>query len=133
MSKGKTTPEHSGSSFDDFLQEEGLLEEAEAIAIKRVVAWQLQQEMQRKHITKKSMAKSLGTSRSQVDRLLDPQHSGVTLGTLTKAAEVVGKRLKIEIIDHHSPALRQRKTPIAGRAAAKPARSTGQRIAALVK
>jgi DNA-binding Xre family transcriptional regulator len=90
---------HSGSSFDDFLQEEGILEETEALAIKRVIAWRLRKEMQRKRITKKSMAMQLGTSRSQVDRLLDPEHAGVTLGTLAKAARVVGKRLELRVLD----------------------------------
>jgi DNA-binding Xre family transcriptional regulator len=99
MSSTKKEIDHSGSSFDEFLREEGVLEETEAIAIKRVIAWQLQTEMRRKHITKKAMADQLGTSRSQVDRLLDPTHAGVTLGTLAKAARALGKRLKVQVID----------------------------------
>jgi hypothetical protein len=90
---------HSGSSFDEFLREEGVLEEAEAVAIKRVVAWQLRREMQRKRITKKAMAGRLRTSRSQLDRLLDPQYAGVTLGTLSRAAMVLGKRLKVQVVE----------------------------------
>ena len=91
--------EYSGSSFDDFLREEGVLEEAETVAIKRVIAWQLQQEMQKKRITKKAMADRLRTSRSQLDRLLDPQYPGVTLGALSRAAIVLGKRLKVEVVE----------------------------------
>jgi predicted XRE-type DNA-binding protein len=91
--------DHSGSSFDEFLREEGMLEEAETVAIKRVIAWQLQREMQRKRITKKAMAGRLGTSRSQLDRLLDPQYAGVTLGALSRAAMVLGKRLKVQVIE----------------------------------
>ena len=98
--KKKVKPmDHSGSSFDDFLREEGVLEEAETIAIKRVIAWQLRQEMQRKRITKKAMADRLRTSRSQLDRLLDPQYAGVTLSTLSRAAMVLGKRLKVQVIE----------------------------------
>lgn len=91
--------DYSGSSFDEFLREEGVLEEAEAVAIKRVIAWQLRQEMQRKRITKKAMAGRLRTSRSQLDRLLDPSYAGVTLGTLSRAAMVLGKRLKVQVIE----------------------------------
>lgn len=91
--------DHSGSSFDEFLRQEGVLEEAEAVAIKRVIAWQLRREMQRKRITKKIMAGRLRTSRSQLDRLLDPQYAGVTLGTLSRAALVLGKRLKVQVIE----------------------------------
>lgn len=103
--------DHSGSSFDEFLREEGVLEEAEAVAIKRVIAWQLRREMQRKRITKKVMAGRLRTSRSQLDRLLDPQYAGVTLGTLSRAAMVLGKRLKVQVIE--GPAARRalRKRP----------------------
>jgi antitoxin HicB len=91
--------DHTGSSFDDFLREDGMLEEAEALAIKRVIAWQLQQAMQRKRISKKAMAKRLRTSRSQLDRLLDPAYAGVTLGTLSRAATALGKRLKVQVIE----------------------------------
>jgi antitoxin HicB len=98
--KNKTKPmDHSGSSFDDFLREEGMLEEAETSAIKRVIAWQLRQEMQRKRITKKNMAERLRTSRSQLDRLLDPAYAGVSLSTLSRAAMVLGKRLKVQVVE----------------------------------
>jgi antitoxin HicB len=109
--KNKAKMDYSGSSFDEFLREEGLLEEAETVAIKRVIAWQLQQEMQKKRITKKAMADRLHTSRSQLDRLLDPQYAGVTLGALSRAAIVLGKRLKVEVIE--APGIRRslRKRP----------------------
>jgi len=90
---------YSGSSFDDFLAEEGLREEVEAAAIKRVLAWQFEQEMERQHKTKQAMAKELKTSRSQLDRLLDPQNTAVSIKTLSRAARVLGKRLVIEIRD----------------------------------
>ena len=103
--------DHSGSSFDEFLREEGVLEEAEAVAIKRVIAWQLRREMQRKRITKKAMAARLRTSRSQLDRLLDPQYAGVTLGTLSRAAMVLGKRLKVQVIEARAARRPLRKHP----------------------
>ncbi len=110
--KDKSKPiDHSGSSFDGFLREEGVLEEAEAVAIKRVIAWQLQREMQRKRITKKVMAGRLRTSRSQLDRLLDPQYAGVTLGTLSRAAMVLGKRLKVQVVEGPAAARPLRKRP----------------------
>jgi antitoxin HicB len=90
---------HSGSSFDDFLIEEGLHEEVEAAASKRVLAWQFEQEMERQHKTKRAMAKELKTSRSQLDRLLDPQNTTVSIETLSRAARVLGKRLVLEIRD----------------------------------
>src|ERR1700759_1729364 len=99
--------DHSGSSFDDFIRDEGILEEAETMAIKRVIAWQLQQEMQKKRITKKAMADRLHTSRSQLDRLLDPEYAGVTLGALSRAAIVLGKRLKVQVMEAPVP----RKSP----------------------
>jgi len=70
--KKKKNDKHSGSSFDDFLEEEGILEEVEAVAIKRVLAWQLAEEMRKTGTTKKATALRLKTSRSQLDRLLDP-------------------------------------------------------------
>jgi antitoxin HicB len=90
---------HSGSSFEDFLEEEGIREEVEAAAIKRVLAWQFAQEMERQHKTKRAMAAELQTSRSQLDRLLDPQNTAVSLDTLTRAASVLGKRLVLEVHD----------------------------------
>jgi antitoxin HicB len=90
---------HSGSSLDQFLEEEGLREEVETAAIKRVLAWQFEQEMGRQQKTKQAMAKELKTSRSQLDRLLDPQNTAVSIDTLARAARVLGKRLVLEIRD----------------------------------
>ena len=87
---------HIGSSFDDFLAEEGLLAEAEAIAIKRVVAFQLAKMMEDKHLSKTAMAKKMNTSRSALNRLLDPKNTSVTLQTLERAAHAIGKRLRVE-------------------------------------
>jgi hypothetical protein len=93
------TDVHTGSSLDDFLEEEGYRDEVESAAIKRVLAWQFEQEMNRQQKTKKAMAAELKTSRSQLDRLLDPQNTAVSLDTLTRAAHVLGKRLVLEIRD----------------------------------
>jgi antitoxin HicB len=95
----ETLAVHSGSSFDDFLEEEGYRDEVESAAIKRVLAWQFEQEMTRQQKTKRAMAAELKTSRSQLDRLLDPQNTAVSLDTLTRAAHVLGKRLVLEIRD----------------------------------
>jgi antitoxin HicB len=92
------TNPHVGSSLDDFLAEEGLLEEVEAIAIKRVLARQVAEEMQAQRLTKKAMAARMGTSRSALDRLLDPDNSSVTLRTLQRAASTVGRRLRLELV-----------------------------------
>jgi antitoxin HicB len=91
--------DHSGSSFDSFLEEEGILEEVQAAAIKRVIAWQLSEAMKAGKISKKVMAERMGTSRSQLDRLLDPENSAVNLETIAKAARAVGKRLRLEMVD----------------------------------
>jgi antitoxin HicB len=90
---------HNGSSFDSFLEEEGIRDEVDAVAIKRVIAWQLAEAMKLRNITKKTMAQRLGTSRSQLDRLLDPENSSVHLATIAKAARAVGKRLRVEMVD----------------------------------
>lgn len=92
------TNKHLGSSFDDFLEEEGLLAEVEATAIKRIIAYQIEQEIKNKGWTKTEMAKRMKTSRSSLDRLLDPQNSSVSLQTITKAVSTLGKKLKIELI-----------------------------------
>jgi antitoxin HicB len=91
--------DHSGSTFDSFLEQEGIREEVEAVAIKRVLAWQLSQAMQEQKKTKQAMAKQLHTSRSQLDRLLDPQNISVTLDTITRAARALGKRVIIRVTD----------------------------------
>ncbi len=91
--------EHSGSTFDSFLEEEGIRGEVEAVAIKRVLAWQLEQAMLKQQKTKQAMAKQLRTSRSQLDRLLDPQNDSVTLDTITRAEKALGKRVTIRVTD----------------------------------
>jgi antitoxin HicB len=91
--------DHSGASFDSFLEEEGIREEVEAVAIKRVLAWQLEREMKRQQKTKQAMAKQLRTSRSQLDRLLDPRNASVTLDTMSRAARALGKRLIVRVAD----------------------------------
>ena len=88
---------HIGTSFDDFLKEEGILAEAEATAVKRVIAYQIQQEMNERNITKTALARMMGTSRSSLDRLLDPENASVTLLTMETAAHALGKRLKVEL------------------------------------
>lgn len=90
---------HSGSTFDSFLEAEGIRGEVEAVAIKRVLAWQLEQAMKEQQKTKQAMAKQLRTSRSQLDRLLDPRNASVRLDTITRAARALGKRLIIRVAD----------------------------------
>ncbi len=97
--KNHKVMDHSGSTFNSFLEEEGIREEVEAVAIKRVLAWQLEQAMQEQQKTKQAMAKQLHTSRSQLDRLLDPQNVSVTLDTITRAARALGKRVIIRVAD----------------------------------
>jgi antitoxin HicB len=92
-------PTHTGSRFDSFFAEEGIQQEVEAVAIKRVLAWQLERAMQDQRKTKQAMAKQLRTSRSQLDRLLDPENVSVTLDTITRAARALGKRVIIRVAD----------------------------------
>lgn len=93
----KMKNKHSGSSFDDFLEEEGLRAEAEAAAIKRVITFQIEQEMKQANLSKTAMAEKMRTSRTALDRLLDPANVSVTLQTLERAALALGKSLKIEL------------------------------------
>ncbi len=88
---------HMGSSLDDFLKEEGIFEEAQAQAVKEVVAWQLAEAMKKKKISKSRMAALLKTSRTQVDRLLDAEDD-ITLSSLQRAAAIVGRRVTIELV-----------------------------------
>ncbi|MCX7167922.1 MAG: helix-turn-helix transcriptional regulator [Rhodocyclales bacterium] len=92
---------HEGSRFDDFLKDEGIYEDVEAAAVKKVIATMLAEAMKAQNISKVAMVKRIGTSRSQLDRLLDPENASVTLVTLTKAAAAIGKRLKIAFEDDH--------------------------------
>jgi uncharacterized protein YeaC (DUF1315 family) len=84
---------HFGSAVDDFLQEEGLSEETRDIAVKRLVAWQIEQAMKAQHISKRKTAQRIKTSRTQLDRLLDPNNTSVQLDTLQRPANAVGQRL----------------------------------------
>lgn len=88
---------HICSSLEEFLEEEGHLEEATAIAVKRVLAWQLAEQMQTQQITKAEMARRMRTSRSQLDRLLDPEKTTVQLSTLLEAAKALGRQLRVEL------------------------------------
>lgn len=88
-----------GSSLDDLLEEEGTLEEINLIAAKRVIAWQISKAMKEKKLNKAAMAKEMKTSRSSLDRLLDPNNSSVSLDTIVCAARVVGKRIRFELVD----------------------------------
>lgn len=90
---------HIGSPFEEFLAEEGILSEVEEIALKRVLAWQIQKAMEEKRLTKTEMARRMKTSRASLNRLLDPENGSVTLHTIERAAAVVGKRLRIELDD----------------------------------
>ena len=87
-----------GSSFDDFLKEDGSYEEVTAKAIKRVIARQLGAVMRQNHLTKATLARRMRTSRAQLDRLLDPDNEAVTLGTLARAAHAVGRTLRMELV-----------------------------------
>ncbi len=93
-----TTNPYIGSSLDDLLKEDGVLEEVEAIVIKRVLAWQVQELMQEKGLTKTEMAQEMNTSRASLDRFLDSKNTSVTLNTMANAAKAVGKRLRIELV-----------------------------------
>lgn len=101
MSRGQSrkTKNHDGSTFDSYLESEGIRNEVEAIAIKRVLAWQLERAMRKQQRTKQSMAKQLRTSRSQLDRLLDPRNVSVTLDTIARVAQALGKRVTIRVTD----------------------------------
>ena len=86
-----------GASFDSFLDDEGIREQVEDIAIKRVVAFQIKAEMEKKQLTRTELAKKMHTSRSSINRLLDPEDEAITFKTLKKAANVLGKKLIIQL------------------------------------
>ena len=96
---GRAHIDHSGSTLDSLLAEDGILDAVEAVAVKRVIAWQLAAAMKTKRITKKEMAARMRTSRSQLDRLLDPDNPAVHLDTIRRAAKAIGKRIRLELID----------------------------------
>jgi antitoxin HicB len=87
-----------GSTLDSFLAEEGVLGEFKAKAIKEVIAWQLKQAMDERHLSKRGMAKLMHTSRTQLDRLLDPEDGNVTIETLQRAANIVGRTIQLELV-----------------------------------
>ncbi len=87
-----------GSSFEDFLKEEGTHAETSAAAIKRVLAWQLENAMAKKGISKNEMARQMRTSRSQLDRILDPENDRIQLDTVFKAARVLGRAVRLELV-----------------------------------
>jgi len=89
---------HIGSSFDDFLETEGIAEEVESGAIKKLIAFQLLETLEKEHLSKTELAARLHTSRAALDRLLDPDNDSVTLQTLKRAATVLGKKLKLELV-----------------------------------
>jgi antitoxin HicB len=88
---------HIGSNFDDFLEEEGILARTEAVAVKRVIAFQVEQMMKEQNLSKTEMSRRMNTSRAALDRLLDPTNQAVTLLTLDRAARALGRRLQISL------------------------------------
>ena len=88
-----------GSSFDSFLEEENLLAETGAEALKRVIAWQIKSFIETNHINKTAFAKKMHTSRSQLDRLLDPENTNISLKALVSTANAMGKHVEIRLID----------------------------------
>ena len=88
---------HIGSNFDDFLKEEKIYEQVQAAAIKRVIAYQIAEEMKKKNLTKTEMASRMKTSRAALDRLLDPENASITLITLERAASALGKKLSVQL------------------------------------
>ena len=101
MTGKRKTKRHWGSTLDDFLKKEGIYEEAKTQVAKEMIAWQIQQAMKKKGLTKKRMAELMETSRTQIDRLLSPKDHkdhNVTLETLEKAAVIVGRQLRLELV-----------------------------------
>ncbi len=88
---------HIGSNFDDFLAEDALLEDATAVAMKRVIAWQIEQEMKAQKLSKTAMATKMHTSRAALNRLLDATDTSLTLTTLASAATALGKQVRVEL------------------------------------
>ena len=94
---GRKTHPHIGGDFEDFLREEGRLEEATALAIKRVLAWEFQQAMLKAKVSQAEMARRMRTSRAVIRRLLDENDPSITLSTISKAATVLGKNLRLKL------------------------------------
>lgn len=89
---------HIGSNFDDFLSDDGLIEEVSAAALKRVIAWQLAQAMKAQKVSKRALAERMHTSRTAVDRALDQNDAGMTLATLASAARALGQRVEVRLL-----------------------------------
>ena len=98
MAKRRMASRHKGSSIDDFLKEEGVFEEFQARAVKEVIAWQLAQAMKERKLSKRRLAALMHTSRTQVDRVLDPTDGNVTIETLQRAASIVGRKVQVELV-----------------------------------
>ena len=94
----KSANPHWGSTLDDFLEQEEIREDVATAAIKKVIAWQLADEMKKKRITKKRLAELMHTSRAQIDRILDPDKGNVTIETLQRAASLLGRQLRLELV-----------------------------------
>lgn len=107
---------HMGSRFDDFLEDEGMLEEVTAVALKRVIAWQIAQEMKVQNLTKTTLAKRMHTSRAALNRLLDEEDASLTLTTLASAAAALGKTVSL----HLAPADGAKPVATRSRSTAKP-------------
>ncbi|HEX8417261.1 MAG TPA: helix-turn-helix transcriptional regulator [Methylobacterium sp.] len=88
---------HRGSSLESFLEEDGILADADNASIKRVIAWQIRQEMEKRRLTKTAMARLMETSRAQLDRLLNPDDGNVTIATIERAALIVGRKVRLEL------------------------------------
>jgi antitoxin HicB len=88
---------HIGSSFDEMLKEDGILEHSTAVAIKRVLTWQLEHAMKKRHLSKSALGRLMHTSRPAVDRLFDPDNASITLKTLASVANALGKEIKLEL------------------------------------
>jgi DNA-binding Xre family transcriptional regulator len=99
MKQKKARNRHEGSSFASFLDDYGLRQDVESFAIKSVLAWQFSEAMRKKNVTKSKMAEHLRTSRTQIERLLDPSNDAVSLRTLNRAARALGKRVKLDLVD----------------------------------
>ena len=98
MKRHTTKKTGIGTAFDDFLKDERTYEATQGVAIKRVLAWQIEKAMKKQRLTKAEMARRMETSRSQLDRLLDPDSNSVTLETLTRAARAIGRQVKLELV-----------------------------------
>ncbi len=94
----KISAKNRGTHLEELLEEDGILEQSTNFAVKSVLAWQLTQAMKKKKLTKQQMAVAMNTSRAQLDRVLDPKSGNATLETLQRAAQAVGRKLKVELV-----------------------------------